>query len=116
MLYQLSYLGAGGRPSGTRLRFQATKNYGVAFRESIGLFVIKRHEHFTMPKEDEEEIEAIHKLPASGYTIKVSDINGRVLFTQNNNPIVNAVTLASGAYNLELTIGDEHYTVKAIKK
>jgi photosystem II stability/assembly factor-like uncharacterized protein len=52
----------------------------------------------------------------TNYTIKVSDINGAILHTQRNTAIVNAAGYASGAYNIEVIVGQYHYNLKAIKE
>ena len=52
--------------------------------------------------------------PAS-YSIRVMDIAGRVMHTQTNNEVIDASNLAKGVYNIEITAGSMHESIKAVK-
>ena len=52
----------------------------------------------------------------TSFEVKLSDINGRVLSKQSNSYVIDASNLASGAYTVEVAIGDKQYNIKAIKK
>ncbi len=52
----------------------------------------------------------------NNFEVKLSDINGRLLSTHTNTDVIDASTLASGAYNIEVTDGSYHYDLKAVKK
>ena len=55
------------------------------------------------------------KQKPSDFTIKVSDISGRILLTQHNADIIDASRLASGMYNIEVSSGGTHCDLKAVK-
>ena len=56
------------------------------------------------------------KQKPADFTVKVSDITGRVILTQKDTYQIDASALASGVYNIEVGLGDAHYNIKAIRK
>ena len=50
------------------------------------------------------------------FTVKVKDVNGRLVHTQNNTDVIDATTLASGVYTIEVGIGTTNYALKAIRE
>ncbi len=50
------------------------------------------------------------------FEVRVSDINGRLLSANINTEIIDASSLASGVYNIEVIVGDDHHSIKAIRK
>jgi len=50
------------------------------------------------------------------FTVKVTDVSGRVIHTQQNSDLVNASGFAAGTYIIDITGGDAHYSVKAIRE
>ncbi len=50
------------------------------------------------------------------FTVRVTDAAGRLVHTQNNTDIVDAASLASGVYTIEVGIGDTNYALKAIRE
>ncbi len=55
------------------------------------------------------------KQKPADFCIKVSDISGRIIQTQDNSDIIDASKLVSGLYNIEVTAGNDHYNLKAVK-
>lgn len=49
------------------------------------------------------------------YTVRVSDVAGRVVATQHNEDVIDAAQLARGVYMIEVSAGDVQETVKAVK-
>jgi hypothetical protein len=56
------------------------------------------------------------KQKPANYTVKVSDISGRTVYAQKNSNQVDASKLADGVYNIEVSVGDTHYNVSAVKQ
>jgi photosystem II stability/assembly factor-like uncharacterized protein len=56
----------------------------------------------------------VHK-PAD-YSVKVTDVNGRLLRSLKNSDYIDATHLAPGIYNVEVNAGNETYNLKAIKE
>ena len=56
------------------------------------------------------------KQKPGNFIVTVTDIAGRTAFTQQNADLIDASHLANGVYNVEVTVGDIHYTVKAVKE
>lgn len=57
--------------------------------------------------------------PSTGpadYTVKVRDVSGRIIHTQQNTATIDAHSFASGVYEVEVTAGDEQYRMKAVKE
>lgn len=52
----------------------------------------------------------------ANYTVKVMDITGRTIHSSVNAEIIDASDLAVGVYNIEISVGDEHHTIKAVKE
>lgn len=52
----------------------------------------------------------------STYSVKVTDAAGRMVLRIENTDIIKAAHLAGGIYNIEVTIGDDHYSIKAVKE
>ncbi len=50
------------------------------------------------------------------FNIKVTDVTGKVLGVYDNTDIIDASRYASGVYNLEVSAGDAHYSLKAIRE
>ena len=50
------------------------------------------------------------------FTVKVTDVAGRVINVSENTDQIDASRLASGVYNIEVGVGDEHYSIKAIRE
>ncbi len=70
---------------------------------------------FPNPTADNWKLQFPNQKPAS-FSVKVSDLTGRVVRTQINNDLINATTLASGMYNIEVLAGDARYNIKAVRK
>jgi photosystem II stability/assembly factor-like uncharacterized protein len=49
------------------------------------------------------------------YTVRLSDISGRVLMEQANIKTIDASKLATGTYTIEIIAGEKHHTLKAIR-
>ncbi len=49
------------------------------------------------------------------YTIKLTDAAGHTLLTQLNAANIDASKLASGVYNIDIIVGEKHYSIKAVK-
>ena len=49
------------------------------------------------------------------YTIKLTDAAGHTLLTQLNAANIDASKLASGVYNIDISVGEKHYSIKAVK-
>ncbi len=56
------------------------------------------------------------KQKPANYTVRVSDISGRVVHTQQNSDVIDASKLASGVYNIEVSYGETHSNIKAVRK
>jgi photosystem II stability/assembly factor-like uncharacterized protein len=50
------------------------------------------------------------------FSVRVTDASGRVVCAQSNADVINASSLTSGLYNIEVALGDKDYNIKAIKK
>ncbi len=50
------------------------------------------------------------------YSVKVTDAAGRIVQRTENADIIKAAHLAGGVYNIEVAVGDEHYSIKAVKE
>lgn len=55
------------------------------------------------------------KQKPADFSLKVADIGGHIIHTQENSDIIDASKLAAGLYNIEVTAGNDHYDLKAIK-
>jgi photosystem II stability/assembly factor-like uncharacterized protein len=69
---------------------------------------------FPNPAKDSWKI-MFAKQPAN-YTLKVSDLQGRILQTQQNSNMVDASKLPAGVYNIDISDGSTQYHAKAIKE
>ena len=70
---------------------------------------------FPNPATDQWKVIFASQNPAN-YTVKVSDVNGRMLYSQKNTDIINASKLASGVYNIDIAVGEKHYSLKGVKE
>ena len=70
---------------------------------------------FPNPTSSVWNLQFLKQKPAN-FVVKVSDINGRTVYTQENAYQIDASQLASGVYNIEVSVGDAHYNLKAIRK
>jgi photosystem II stability/assembly factor-like uncharacterized protein len=50
------------------------------------------------------------------YSVKVTDAAGRMVLRAENTEVIKATHLAGGIYSIEVTVGDEHYSIKAVKE
>ena len=67
------------------------------------------------PTDNNWNLKFLKQTPAS-YTVKVSDISGRIVHTQQNSDVIDASKLVSGVYNIEVSFGDTHFNIKAVRK
>ncbi len=67
------------------------------------------------PTSNTWNLQFLKQKPAN-FVVKVSDISGRTVYTQENAYQIDASQLASGVYNIEVVVGDAHYNLKAIRK
>ena len=67
------------------------------------------------PTANKWQLRFVQQKPTN-FEVKVSDINGRLISLQHNSEFIDASSLASGVYNIEVMFGDTHSTIKAIKK
>jgi photosystem II stability/assembly factor-like uncharacterized protein len=67
------------------------------------------------PAKDYWKVRFSGQSPAQ-YTVRLTDENGRTLSTLYNSSIVSASKLANGIYYIEVTVGEQHQTLKAIKE
>jgi len=72
-------------------------------------------EVYPNPTKDNWKLVFPEQKPAN-YTIKVTDEIGRTVHTQQNSDIIDASTLASGIYNIEVFAGESQYNIKAIRE
>ncbi len=50
------------------------------------------------------------------FTVKLMDITGKLIRTQSNQEVVDATGLAKGVYTIEISTGDVHESIKAVKE
>jgi photosystem II stability/assembly factor-like uncharacterized protein len=56
------------------------------------------------------------KQQPTSYSVKVTDLAGRIVLVQENKDLIDATKLASGVYNIEVIVDDAHYNIKAVRK
>lgn len=52
----------------------------------------------------------------TNYSVKVTDVSGRMILQADNREVIDATALAAGVYNIEVIAGNEHHTIKAVKE
>ena len=88
----------------------------VVFGNGIAETVKSNHDIWLYPNPTTSTWKlAFGKQAPYGYTIKVTDVLGRVVHIQVNNDIIDASGLAKGIYHIDVYSGDMHQTVKAVR-
>jgi hypothetical protein len=70
---------------------------------------------FPNPTADVWNLQFLKQKPAN-FIVKVFDISGHVVYTQKNASQIDASKLASGVYNIEVSVGDTHYNEKVVRQ
>ena len=81
---------------------------------SVAAVTPVRAQLYPNPTHDAWKVIFAKQIP-SDFTIKVSDISGRILLTQHNADIIDASKFAAGMYNIEVFCGGTHCDLKAEK-
>jgi hypothetical protein len=53
--------------------------------------------------------------PPAQYSVKVYDMAGRIVAESENTEKIEAVKMAAGVYNIEVTVGEKVYHLKSVK-
>jgi photosystem II stability/assembly factor-like uncharacterized protein len=56
------------------------------------------------------------KQKPGNFSVKVTDVNGSIVYQNNNTDIIDAARLSSGVYTVEVTSAGARYSVKAVKE